>query len=62
MTSNYMSYEIFERERKKKTKMNWLKAALCNTHHNSTIETNISGKMGKSPSTTKKKQSDIFQL
>lgn len=54
MTFNYMSYRIDEKKREKK--MNRLKAALCNTHHNSTIETNVHGKMGKFPSQWKQRK------
>lgn len=36
----YESYNIVEKPKKKPNK-NESEAALCNTHHNSTIETNI---------------------
>lgn len=37
----YVIGKSTKREKQQQQQMNWLKAALCNTHHNSTIETKI---------------------
>lgn len=52
--------KLTKRGKQQEQQMNRLKSALCNTHHNSTIETNLHGKMGKFPSQRTNTETDIF--